>query len=76
MATPTCDTKLNWTMSPGCAITVDGMKVRALLAPTVTCQVAAYADEDRINSTRNGVEKCILAFRWGKENTSEEEATN
>lgn len=49
-------------MSPGWAITLEGMKVRALFAPTVTCQVAAYTDEDRTNSKRNGVEKCILAF--------------
>ncbi len=54
--------KTNVMVSPTEALTLGGLKVRLLLAPTCTCVFAAKAVEARLARTRETREKCILTI--------------
>jgi len=57
--------KTNVTVSPVEALTLEGVKARALLAPTLTWKFAAEAVEARVARTTEAREKCILTILWG-----------
>ena len=54
--------KTNWIVSPVEALTLEGVKARALEAPTWTWMIAAETEEARVARTTGAREKCILTI--------------